>query len=87
MTLPIIHSNGTSARELTEGYHAARIAMQNAITALAKVEFNARDYYVKDGAWVAARLEREEIFDDLRRIKDVLMKHEFHCADSIHPRH
>lgn len=87
MTLPIIHSNGTSARELAEGYYAARIAMEKAITALAKVEFNARDYYVKDGAWVAARLEREEMFNDLRRIKDVIMKHEFHCSDSIHPRH
>ena len=87
MTLPIIHTNGTSARELTEGYFNARMAMEDAITALAKVEFNARDYYVKDGAWVSARLEREEIFNDLRRIKDVIMKHEFHCSDSIHPRH
>ena len=87
MTLPIIHTNGTSARELTEGYSNARMAMENAITAIAKIEFNARDYYVRDGAWVSARLEREEIFNDLRRIKDVLMKHEFHCADAIHPRH
>ena len=83
MTLPIIHSNGTSAKELTEGYHAARIAMERAITALAKVEFNARDYYVRQGAWSTAQLEREEMFNDLRRITNDLMKHEFHCADSI----
>ena len=87
MTLPTIHLNGTSARELTEGYSNARIAMENAITAIAKIEFNARDYYVRDGAWVSARLEREEMFNDLRRIKDVIMKHEWHCSDSIHPRH
>lgn len=83
MTLPIIHSNGTLAKELTEGYHAARLAMERAITALAKVEFNSRDYYVRQGAWQAAQLEREEMFNDLRRIKDVIMRHEFHCADSI----
>jgi len=83
MTLPIIHSNGTSAKELTEGYHAARLAMERAITALAKVEFNARDYYVRQGAWQAAQLEREEMFNDLRRITNDLMKHEWHCSNSI----
>ena len=83
MTLPIIHSNGTSATELTEGYSNARLAMEKAITALAKVEFNARDYYVKAGAWPTAQLEREEMFNDLRRITKDIMKHEWHCADSI----
>ena len=83
MTLPIIHSNGTSAKELTDGYHAARLAMERAITALAKVEFNARDYYVKAGAWPTAQLEREEMFNDLRRITNDLMKHEWHCSNSI----
>ena len=83
MTLPTIHLNGTSAQELTEGYSNARLAMERAITALAKVEFNARDYYVRQGAWSAAQLEREEMFNDLRRITNELMKHEWHCADSI----
>jgi len=83
MTLPTIHLNGTSAKELTEGYHAARIAMEKAITALAKVEFNARDYYVRQGAWSAAQLDREEMFTQMRCITNELMKHEFHCADSI----
>ena len=83
MTLPTVHLNGTSAKELTEGYSNARLAMERAITALAKVEFNARDYYVRQGAWPTAQLEREEMFNDLRRITNDLMKHEFHCADSI----
>lgn len=83
MTLPIIHRNGTSATELTEGYHAARIAMESAITALAKVEFNARDYYVNDGAWAKAQFEREEVFNELRRITNVLRKHEEHCSNSL----
>jgi len=83
MTLPTVHSNGTSAKELTEGYYAARIAMEKAITALAHVEFNARDYYVRQGAWQAAQLDREEMFTQMRRITNELMKHEWHCADSI----
>lgn len=83
MTLPTIHLNGTSAKELTEGYSNARLAMERAITALAKVEFNARDYYVKAGAWPTAQLDREEMFTQMRRITNDLMKHEFHCADSI----
>ena len=83
MTLPTVHLNGTSARELTEGYSNARLAMEKAITALAKVEFNARDYYVKAGAWQAAQLDREQMFAEMRRITNDLMKHEWHCADSI----
>ena len=65
------------------GYYAARIAMEKAITALAKVEFNARDYYVKDGAWQAAQLDREEMFTQMRGITNQLIEHEWHCADSI----
>jgi hypothetical protein len=83
MTLPTVHLNGTSATELTEGYSNARLAMERAITALAKVEFNARDYYVKAGAWQVAQLDREEMFTQMRRITNDLMKHEWHCADSI----
>lgn len=91
MTLPTIHLNGTSAKELTEGYHAARIAMERAITALAKVEFNARDYYefnardyyIRQGAWAAAQLDREQMFAEMRRITNDLMKHEWHCSNSI----
>ena len=83
MTLPTIHLNGTSATELTEGYSNARLAMERAITALAKVEFNARDYYVKAGAWQVAQLDREQMFAEMRRITNDLMKHEWHCSNSI----
>jgi hypothetical protein len=66
---PTIHMNGTPARMLLEGYSDAYYAIDAAIEKLAAVEFNARDYYVKDGDWEKARTQREQNFKDLHAVK------------------
>lgn len=84
MTLPTIHTNGTSARELARGYSNARLAVQDAIEILSKVEFNARDYYTQGpDAWNSAVNERSAAFDKLRSVADELYKIEEHCCDFI----
>jgi len=84
MILPTIHSNGTSAQCLTEGYTEARLAVENAIEQLAKVEFNSRDYYVQNvTAWSSAVAGRADLFEKLRAVASELAKLEEHCADFI----
>lgn len=75
MTFPTVHLNGTSAETLIEGYCAARTAVMAAQDALAQVEFNARDYYVKGPeAYPAARKEHTERLQTLGRIADELLQ-------------
>ena len=84
MILPTIHTNGTSARMLAEGYSEARLALQAAIEILSKVEFNGRDYYVQgDGAWKQAVEEHAARFVALKAVADELYKLEEHCCDFI----
>jgi len=84
MILPAIHSNGTSAKCLTEGYTEARHAVEAAISQLSKVEFNSRDYYVQNNnAWTSAVAERMSLFEKLRAVASELAKIEEHCADFI----
>jgi hypothetical protein len=57
ITLPVIHLNGTSPKDLLEGYRNACAAVRDAMDAIAKIEFNARDYYPVEGSWEKARAE------------------------------
>jgi len=62
MTLPTIHRNGTSAKDLQAGYDAAADALEAFKQALSNIEFNSRDYYVQNKqAWNQAVEERQEI--------------------------
>jgi len=62
MTLPTIHRNGTSAKDLQAGYDAAADALDAFKQALSNIEFNSRDYYVQnEQAWNQAVEERQEI--------------------------
>ena len=45
MTLPTIHSNGTSLDTLIDGYDAIDLALYDLLAKWQAVEFNARDYY------------------------------------------
>ena len=45
MTLPTIHSNGTSVQTLIDGYDAIDEALYRLDIKWGEVEFNARDYY------------------------------------------
>ena len=69
MTLPTIHSNGTSRGSLQEDYSTAALALEDFITRWGQVEFNARDYYVVDGAWSKALEEREAMNAKIRDIR------------------
>ena len=83
--LPTIHLNGSSAQSLTEDYSHARRAVQDAMTALKAVDFNARDYYVHSNpaAWMLAVLQREEIYQHLSDAFNALHEHEIHCSQFI----
>jgi hypothetical protein len=76
ITAPTVHLNGTSAKDLWEGYEAAYDAVRAAQDALRKIEFNARDYYVQgDEAYSKARDHRTEQFIKLVDIEEYLLQH------------
>jgi hypothetical protein len=82
--LPMIHSNGTGAASLLADYRAAWDACRLAREALAKVEFNARDYYVlHPGAWTEAREAREVAFRMLDAVAEHCMAHAMHASDAL----
>ena len=68
-TFPTIHLNGTGKQDLLDGYIAAFLAVDAAVDALTRVEFNARDYYVQGpDAYTAARAERRAQFAALGNV-------------------
>ncbi len=69
ITLPTIHSNGTSRKSLQEDYDAAADTLEDFIDRWGEVEFNPRDYYVVDGAWSKALEERETMSGKIRDIR------------------
>jgi hypothetical protein len=76
ITAPTVHLNGTSAKDLWEGYEAAYDAVRAAQDALRQIEFNARDYYVQgDEAYSKARDHRTEQFIKLVDIEEYLLQH------------
>jgi hypothetical protein len=84
LILPTIHSNGSSAKSLTEDYTQARRAVQEAINALQAVDFNARDYYVQGPAtWTEAVRQRHDVYEHLSAAFNALHEHETHCSQFI----
>jgi len=76
ITPPTVHLNGTSAKDLWEGYEAAYEAVRAAQDALGKIEFNARDYYVQDAdAFTKARDHRIEQRQALDNVEEYLLQH------------
>ena len=62
LTLPTIHSNGTSANDLKAEYDAAADALYAFREAWQRITCNARDYYVQGpDAFTKARDERDDI--------------------------
>jgi hypothetical protein len=82
-TLPTIHLNGTSPKDLLDGYRNAMDAVGAAQAALCKIEFNARDYYVVPGSWEAARAEMKVRFEALEKIYVELTEIATHCCDAV----
>ena len=84
MILPTIHNNGTSAQALTDSYADARVALEKAISQIAKIEMNGRDYYPQGAnAWKDAVAERDLLFSKLNEVSAALYAHEEHCANFI----
>lgn len=70
VTLPSIHMNGTSQRMLLDGYKDISKAFRQMEKAIQGVEFNARDYYVRDGAWEQAKAEFHDATRKIREAKE-----------------
>lgn len=75
ITPPTIHLNGTSSKDLWQGYEAAYDAVRAAQEAIGKIEFNARDYYVQPGSWEKARDARSEQLQALSQVEEYLLQH------------
>jgi hypothetical protein len=73
MMVPCIHRNGTSRESLLEQLCDARIAVEDAMTALAKAAPNGRDYYpLGNDALRQAEAEHRSRADRLRSVRDEL---------------
>jgi hypothetical protein len=75
--LPTVHLNGTGREMLQRDYSKAQDTVEAAFSAVAEIEFNARDYYVQadPDAYIKARAKRNEILDKLREVNDYLLAH------------
>jgi len=84
MILPTIHTNGTSAEDLRDGYLDACRAVCVAMDAMRTIEFNARDYYPQgQDAWRQAEAEQRARYDALQTIANELHSVVEHCQNAI----
>ena len=85
ITLPIIHTNGTAASDLLQGYMDAMEAVDDAIVAMRKIEFNARDYYCSPDpqAWTKAVAEQRDRYQALETVRQELETIAGHVSDFV----
>ncbi len=77
---PTIHSNGTSGRNLTDGYADAYAAVQTAYDAIKQTAPNGRDYYVQGpGALEVAESEHRVRLQKLHDVMNDLEALAIHC--------
>lgn len=80
----MIHLNGTGAETLRDGYLNARASLMDALEAMQKIEFNARDYYTQEeGAWSAALAEQKARFEKVESVRDDFLEIAEHCQNAI----
>ncbi len=73
MMIPTVHLNGTSKADLVKQYAEARLAVRNAIEALAAANPNARDYYPQgDRAYSAAAKQHARRIQLLAEVSEEL---------------
>lgn len=78
--LPTIHSNGTKAEDLRDGYIEMFHAAQAVRDAFQKVEFNARDYYPQGPeAFSKAQKEMTGVLKSVQDASDYFMHLATHC--------
>jgi hypothetical protein len=84
MTLPTIHSNGTSLDTLLDGYDAIDLALYDLIAKWQAVEFNARDYYLQGpDAYTQARDERQQHGAKIQEIRAYIDGIRQHLYDQL----
>lgn len=84
ITPPIVHLNGTSRKELAEGYDNAHEALRVFMQAWGKITCNSRDYYCHPegmAAWDRAIAHREEMGQKIRELNDYLRAHREHLFE------
>lgn len=69
ITLPTIHMNGTSREMLLNPWKDVCKKIFELESSLEKVEFNGRDYYMRDGSFEKARAEMEEMYENLKKVR------------------
>ncbi len=73
LTVPTVHLNGTSKRELQEQAQHAYLAVGSALKALQDAAPHSRDYYPQGiGAYGHAAVEHESRMERLRSVQDEL---------------
>ena len=84
MTYPTIHTNGTGAQMLLDGYTAAANACYVAEQAIIAIEFNGRDYYPQGpDAWKQASTEYAERLAKIHAVRHELLAISGHIQDLI----
>jgi hypothetical protein len=69
-TIPTVHLNGTSGKDLWNEYHAAYEAIKTSIDALCDATCNERDFYPQGpAAFSQACNERDAALTKLREVK------------------
>ena len=77
--LPQINLNGSNQKDLRLGYHAAYLATEKALEAMATCGFHGRDYQTMEAhQWAAARAEREAQMGKLHEVLAYLEAHVMH---------
>jgi|ERR1041385_2071933 hypothetical protein len=80
MTTPTIHLNGTSGKELLEGYMQALTAVREAQEKLQQTSPNGRDYYPQGSDALGNAInEHNARRDKLQSVYDELMDLALHC--------
>ena len=74
LTTPLVHPNGTSKKELLNGYTNAHSAVQKALEAVRQTVPNGRDYYpIEHAAYERARSEHLDRVSRLNAVAEELM--------------
>jgi len=79
--LPQINLNGTSRKDLMDGYHRAYEATEKALEVMAVCGFHGRDYQTLEAhQWAAARQQREAEMAKLHEVLAYLEAHLMHLV-------
>lgn len=85
LTMPTIHSNGTSREELHRGYRSAHSAVLTAMSRVGDSWPIGRDYYTRGPDVINQAIKEHR--SRLERLDSVLQELESLCIHTMEPRH